>query len=436
MSGLPHKVLPTSPMNLTQWLLVLCLWIVPFSFETPVLSHRLTLPTEPLLVLTVITSLLWSKTVLSTLQQFRKSTILVLLIIGCIWSLIAALFSADFMISLKYIIIQFLHFYCFCILPLVIYYHNSRFIYQLFSGLFVTVPLALAYIWWQHYTYDFRPDTAQVAGDPFFSDHTHYGLFWLLLIPFVLAVSQKFSFSRNLRYFLVPALLLGVFLSFSRLVWLTTALLTFIFIWSRFVKLRWIMALGLIVLISILYISGPTSENPSRTESPFQLIRSLQNIPEDVSVRERMNRYSAAIQMGKDRPITGFGPGTYPRFFIPFQQPDRMTRISVTTYERHERGRGGSTHSEYLRILSEEGFTGFFLWILITGTILIYGAGRLDHADWLMQGSFAVFLSFAFHGLFNDHLHDDKISAIVWLAIAIIIYDSRQDQSTIASSHE
>lgn len=436
MPGLPHNVLPKSAMTLTGWLLALCLWLIPISFEIPVLSHRLTLPTEPLLSLIVVTSLLWCKTILSTLLHFRKSTILLLLFIECIWSLIATIFSADFTISLKYIIIQNLHFYCFCILPLVIYRHNTRFIYHLFSGLFVTVPLALAYIWWQHYSYDFRPDTAQIAGDPFFTDHTHYGLFWLLLIPFVLAVSQKFSFHRSLTHILVPALVMGVFLSFSRVVWLTTALLIFIFIWCRFVKFRWIMALGLILFISIIYTSNPTSENPSRTESPFQLIRSLQNIPEDVSVRERVNRYSAAIQMGKDRPITGFGPGTFPKFFIPFQQPDRMTRISVTTYERHERGRGGSTHSEYLRALSEEGFTGFFLWILITSAILIYGARRLDHPDWLVQGSFAVFLSFAFQGLFNDHLHDDKIAAIVWLAVAIVIYDSRQDQSTIASSHE
>lgn len=436
MPGLSHIALPKSPMIITKWLLILCCWLLPFSFELSAMTHRLTLPTEPLLLLVAVTSLLWYKTVLSTLQQFRKSIVLVVLITGCIWSLIASIFSVDLMISLKYIIVQFLHFYCFCILSLVIYRHDSRFIYHLFSGLFVTVALALAYIWWHHYSYDFRPDTAQVAGDPFFRDHTHFGLFWLLMIPFALALSQKFSFSRGLRWFLVPALFLGVFLSFSRAVWVTAALLTFIFVWYHFEKLRWIMALGLILLASIIYSSNPRSESHSRTGSTSQLIRSLQNLPEDVSIRERVNRYSAAIKMGMDRPITGFGPGTFPKYFIPFQHPKLMTRISVTTYERHERGRGGSTHSEYLRVLSEEGFTGFFLWILITLIVLIYGVRSLDRADWLMQGSLATFICFAFHGLFNNHLHDDKIAAIVWLAIAIILYKTGKKQTTIASSHE
>ncbi len=422
-------------MTLTQGLLVLCFWLLPFSFEITVTTHRLTIPTEPLLILIATTSLWWIKTIAATVQQYRKSLILILLFIGFIWSLIATLLSADFVISLKYITVQFLHFYCFCLLPFVIYRHDSRFIYPLFSGLFVTVSIALGYIWWHHYSYDLRPDTAQIAGHPFFTDHTHYGLFWLLMIPFALTVPEEFSFHKSLKWFLLPALLLGVFLSFSRAIWITAAILGFLFIFYHFAKLRWILALGLILLASFIFTSNFESSKPSRSESTIQLIKSLKNLSEDVSVRERLNRYMAAIHMGIDRPIAGFGPGTYPKYFIPFQESERMTRISVTTYERHETGRGGSAHSEYLRTLAEEGFPGLILWILIIVCILSLGISRLNHEDWLLRGAVGAVLIFAIHGLFNNHFHDDKIAAIFWLAVAIIINKSVQQQRTIALSH-
>ena len=59
---------------------------------------------------------------------------------------------------------------------------------------------------------------------------------------------------------------------------------------------------------------------------------SVGNITTDVSNLERLNRYSCAWRMFQDRPITGFGAGTFPIAFLPYQRQEEMTRISVTTF--------------------------------------------------------------------------------------------------------
>jgi len=94
---------------------------------------------------------------------------------------------------------------------------------------------------------------------------------------------------------------------------------------------------------------------------------SAANVTTDLSNLERMNRWVAAWRMFREKPLTGFGPGTYQFAYIPYQEPGLINRLSVTNPWDVPEGSGGTAHSEYLLALSEMGIMGLLGWIVLLG---------------------------------------------------------------------
>ena len=132
---------------------------------------------------------------------------------------------------------------------------------------------------------------------------------------------------------------------------------------------------------------------------------------------ERLNRWSCALRMQQDKPLFGFGPGTFPFQYLDYQRPEEITRISVREVAPdnlpHPQGRGGGAHSEYFRALTELGWPGLLLWLGLAGIGLWAGFKR---SKWI---SLALLTFFA-HGLVNDFMQDGRIAALVWGALALV----------------
>ena len=54
-------------------------------------------------------------------------------------------------------------------------------------------------------------------------------------------------------------------------------------------------------------------------------IQSISNITTDDSNTERLNRWSSAISMFKERPVFGWGPGTFQFQYAPFQKSNPIS---------------------------------------------------------------------------------------------------------------
>jgi O-antigen ligase len=149
-------------------------------------------------------------------------------------------------------------------------------------------------------------------------------------------------------------------------------------------------------------------------------VESISNVSSDASNLERLNRWSCALALFKERPITGWGPGTYQFVYAPFQRSEHRTIISTNNSD------GGNAHSEYLGPLAEQGIPGALFVIGLFGWILHLGF-RLHRtmtdpeARRLAVGVFLGLVTYFVHGVLNNYLDTDKASAPFWGFLALLV---------------
>ncbi len=148
-------------------------------------------------------------------------------------------------------------------------------------------------------------------------------------------------------------------------------------------------------------------------------LESVSNINNDVSNLERVNRYIAALNMNKEKPFFGFGPGTYSFTYGVYQEPEYET--AITTYF----GDNGTCHSEYLGPLAESGWLGLLTFLAIIflayrdGYQIIFKSKNIEVK--ILAISILVGLStFLIHGFLNNYSETDKIAIILWGSFAVI----------------
>jgi O-antigen ligase len=124
--------------------------------------------------------------------------------------------------------------------------------------------------------------------------------------------------------------------------------------------------------------------------------------------------------MYEDRPITGFGPGTYQYVYGPYQSVYEMTYISTMAGDR------GNAHSEPLTYLSETGLPGFIsylIWSLATFAfgIRAYHKSKNVIVKNMVLAALLGFTTFFFHGMVNSFIDQVKVASLVFGSMAMIV---------------
>jgi O-antigen ligase len=164
-------------------------------------------------------------------------------------------------------------------------------------------------------------------------------------------------------------------------------------------------------------LEGNKQESSDKLE---EHVGSISNVSSDASNLERLNRWHCAIELFKERPIVGWGPGTYQFVYAPFQRAEDRTIISTN------QGDGGNAHSEYLGPLAEQGIIGSLLVFILLFYICHYAFVLFrELRDPLVKSYVAmVFLgliTYFIHGVLNNYLDTDKASIPFWGFIATIV---------------
>ena len=206
-----------------------------------------------------------------------------------------------------------------------------------------------------------------------------------------------------------------------------------------------VLGTGIVAVLVFPKLQSRLAQNTveSKKGSWVEQIQSMGNIRSDVSNLERLNRYSCAWRMFLDRPITGFGTGTFAMAYLPYQRPAEMTRLSVTTPRRvdgrHYSGRGGGAHSEYFQALSELGLPGLLAWLLLLGSSwytalrVYFQHKKQSHRRWAMALFWAL-NTYYLHSFFNNFLHQEEISVLFWSMLAALAMLNTTTEDAITPS--
>ncbi|MCB9317380.1 MAG: O-antigen ligase family protein [Lewinellaceae bacterium] len=385
--------------------------LLPWSVEADFGAWKLTVPAEPLIAMAGI----GLAVALVRHRNLPKPNTLVWLAGSWVgWQVLASLFSSMPVVSWKYVLVDAGQWWVF-FAGLLCFPAMWPWLLRLFSWSMVGV---VAYTISHHAFFHFRADQALLSPMPFFSDHTVYSA--VLVMVLCCLGLQPFNNSRFYRTGMLIQLQAGVYLialilAASRAAWLSLILAGCFGMALYFRKYwRWGVSVGVLALCTGLF---------------FQ-----KKIQPDVSTQERLNRYACALRMAADRPVTGFGPGTFQFQYLPYQHPEEMTRISlqVPVQKRgpDNYGRGGGAHSEYLQALAETGWPGLVLWLSLVIFSLWRGVRlfmQTRQTTWLLPS--LALLSFFLHALANNFLHDARVAALMWGCLALLAGYEQESQN-------
>lgn len=387
------------------------------------------LPTEPLLfgMLLLITYNQLRKNQFDV--RFIKHPITIIFILQLLWIALTCVTSEFPLVSLKFLLTKL-----WFIIPIyfygVLFFQKESRIYW-FLGLFIgSLTIVVLYTLTNHAMNGFDEETGHWVMFPFFKDHTSYGAILALVYPVFFGVLLGRKNSQLMQITLIALIVLfgfAIIMSYTRAAWITLFGALIVYGLIRFkVKFKYLAVLGAAAGIYIaaswtdLMHAAEKNRSEHATENMNERLESMTNVTTDASNLERLNRWGCAVRLWQERPMMGWGPGTYAMVYAPFQLSSGKTIISTNS------GNRGNAHSEYLGPLSEQGLIGMLLMIALVAyicytAIMLYI--RMPHGPMrnLMLSLFLGLVTYFAHGILNNYLDTDKATIPVWGFTAIIV---------------
>lgn len=415
--------------------------LVPLSIDLDLYTDTsvgMYLPTEPVFVGFMLLGVLYLMQ-----NPVRKSFLLhpVVLALGGYfgWMAVSVILSSDFLVSLKRFTAQMWY-----VIPIILL--GSRLLERpedrsRFFRLYIfTFSAVVVYTLIRLAAHGFPIKEAEWLMQPFFKDHTLLGAVLGSTMPYVvLKLFEKNISSGKRILWLVLTVVYTIVLieTHSR-----AALLSLIIAAGLYVFIRWrvkfVYLIGMLgIVLGLLWVyQAPLmnylEKNSAESRGSFrQNVESITNVSTDASNLERINRWNAALAMSKERPLFGWGPGTYQFVYAPFQRSEDLTIISTNI------GDIGNAHSEYLGALAESGWPAMiFLFLFVLSAVHhgyrtvmdLRGKDRL-----ILMAALLGFVAYFAHGVLNNFLNADKVSLLVWGFTVIIVHYSLESNAKVRS---
>lgn len=416
---------------------------VPLREIMPWVSFDMYLPTEPLLFGILILFLLKVIHERKFDRDILTHPVSVAIYINLIWILLTSLTSTMPVVSFKFLLARIWFVVSLYLLTTKIFKSGKKMEQYVWLYL-VAFIVVIFYSTYRHWGFGlFDKQAAHYVVSPFYNDHTSYGAAVAIYLPFAAMFafakfySQKF---RSAALVVFAILIMALVLSYSRAAWVS--LVAGVVVWG-IIKLKirfqpiFISAIVFVAFVFtfqtqiVMYLERNSEESSSNL---MEHVSSISNISSDASNLERINRWSSAIRMFKDKPVFGYGPGTYMFQYAPYQLNRDRTIISTNA------GDGGNAHSEYLGPLSESGVLGLVTFLIIIITVLytgIHAYSRLKDSRLrsIVLAAIVGLVTYYVHGFLNNFLDTDKLSVPFWgltaMIVAVDIYSRREEKEAV-----
>jgi O-antigen ligase len=347
--------------------------------------------------------------------------------LGLFWMFLTSLTSELPVVSFKFLLSRLWFVIPFYFVA-VILFKDIKNIKKFFWLYIIALVGVIFYTLIQHSKYGFEEEAGHWVMSPFYNDHTAYGAALAMLFPVIVGLIFYPETPNRTRFFGVVVffiMTIGIIFSYGRAAWISVvaAFGVFLLVILR-IKFYWVAIVAVVFFGTLAIfqqqILDRLEKNKQDSSANFvEHVQSISNITSDASNLERINRWQAALRLYEERPLLGWGPGTYQFVYAPYQRSKEKTIISTNLGDR------GNAHSEYLGPLSEMGIPGMLLVILLliysiyTG-LKVYKRGGTEVKFLSLMVTLGLVTYFT-HGLLNNFLDTDKLSVPFWGFIAIIV---------------
>jgi O-antigen ligase len=417
----------------TETLFLSLAFFTPFSINIEEFSKSfgLFIPTEPLLFGLMLILLFFQFKTPFVDKQIWKHPIIISVLVFISWMFVTAITSSNVLVSFKFILSKL-----WFIVPILFFgthFFKKEANRNWFIRLFIiATSCTIIYTLIHHSTYDFGEKAGHWVMSPFFKDHTIYGAIIAMIIPLLLSWYFSEKHAPLIQISLIGIIIivfLGLYFSYTRAAWLSIAIAIIVGLIIHFkVNFKILLFLASVACIFLFFqwdtiqmeLARNTHEHT--TEAFDERIQSAANVTTDASNLERINRWNCALSMFQQRPIFGYGPGTYALEYAPFQEAKNLTIISTNF------GDMGNAHSEYLGTLAEMGLIGLLTFIafviaIFYSAIQLYYSWPADDKQTRIKifGMILSLTTYFSHAFLNNFLDTDKAAIPVLAMCSIII---------------
>ena len=414
-------------------LLYIVVFFTPFSLPLSDiiqgLSFNVSLPTEPILFGLLLIFVMKYCATGKFDRDIMRHPVTLAIYLSLFWMLLTSLTSTMPIVSLKFFLSRIWFIVSFYLITAKLFESGKNI--EKYIWLY-TIPLmgVIFYATHRHLGYGlWDKQAAHFVVNPFYNDHTSYGAVIAMYLPFLFGFSFTKIYTPTTKMFIrivLGILLVGLILSYARAAWVSMFIALGIWAIIR-LKIRFqplfTTFLGLLALIFVFQTQILMYLEHNSKQSSANLVdhlSSISNISSDASNLERINRWSCAIRMFEDKPLFGYGPGTYMFNYAGYQLKADRTIISTNSANR------GNAHSEYLGPLAESGFMGLISFLILMATIIytaIHAYSRTNdkRMKTLVMSSLLGLITYFIHGTLNNFLDTDKLSVPFWGFTAIIV---------------
>jgi putative inorganic carbon (hco3(-)) transporter len=414
-----------------DWLTLFIVACVPVSINLEQLELGgvgFYLPTEPLLfgvLVLFILKILSGKSIDTRIFSHPISWLIYAMLT---WTLLTSITSEFPTVSFKFLLARMWFIAGFYFLLAHIFQNRKNMHRYLMLYLFPLFAV-ITYTVVRHAGFGFEKDPGHWVMEPFYKDHTSYGAVLAMYFPVLVGLLLQKRFNPLLKAFLIIGLgilTVGIILSYTRAAWVSLAGAAVLGgLMMLRVRLRTLL-LTLVAAGSFLYVAQDDlvimleKNQQDSSDDLAEHVESISNVSSDASNLERLNRWNSALAMFEERPLVGWGPGTYQFVYAPFQKSQDLTIISTNNAD------GGNAHSEYLGPLAEQGVPGIIMMVLLVWMVsqmafrLFYTLNDRELRI-LVLTSYLGLMTYFTHGILNNYLDTDKASAPFWGFIGILV---------------
>jgi len=415
-------------------LVLITVFVTPLSVQLSDIikgyEFDLSLPSEPLLIGILLFFLLKYLFEGQFDRKILYHPVSIAILLNLVWIFITSITSTMPLVSFKFLIARIWFLLAFYLLATQIFRKIENI--RVYTWTYI-IPflMVIGYAWVRHAGFGFfNQQAAHYVVQPFYNDHTSYGAILAMLIPVLIGliiIQGKIPLIQKVSVWMVMLIIfMAVVFSYTRAAWISLAGALAVFLIIRFrIKFSYLAILG-VIFLAFLYsnrseIKVKLEQNrQTSSEDLLEHVKSISNVATDASNLERLNRWSCAWRMFKQKPVFGWGPGTYMFQYAPFQLEREKTEISTNAANL------GNAHSEYIGPLAESGIPGTISFLAIVIYTILIGVRNWTRVQnrkvrILSLSLLLGLITYYLHGFLNNFLDTDKASALFWAFTAAIV---------------